>query len=184
MASSRISGFRGEFLWELEIVERQLIGLAEAIPEDKYDWRPAATARSVREVLIHVATGNFVLLDCVGAPPPLHLYGEVTERGPDRVWALVQRNDVLERELRDKSAVTSALRESLEAVQHLLSSSTDAAIDRPLHFFREETTVRRVYLRLLSHMHEHMGQMIGYARCMGLPLPWEDWRPDRRISSQ
>jgi len=47
--SPRSGGFHGEFLWELEIVERQLAALAGAIPEEQYDWRPDATARSARE---------------------------------------------------------------------------------------------------------------------------------------
>ena len=56
----------------------------------------------------------------------------------------------------------------------------DAELDRRLHFFGEETTVRRVYLRLLAHAHEHMGQMIAYLRFNGIAPPWPDWRPDRR----
>ena len=79
--SPRPGGFRGEFLWELEIVERQLIALAGAIPEEQYDWRPHATARSVPEVFVHIATGNFMFLDVIGAPPPGDLYGEMTRKG-------------------------------------------------------------------------------------------------------
>ena len=179
-ATPRIGGFRGEFLWEFEIVERQLIALAEAIPGEKYDWRPAPTARSVCEVLVHVAAGNFMLLDTIGEPPPIHLYGEVTAQGPERLWMLVGKNDELEKNLRDKTSVINALRQSLEAVNRLFSASDEGALNRPQQFFGEETTVRRVYLRLLAHMHEHMGQMIAYTRCIGLKAPWEDWRPDRR----
>jgi uncharacterized damage-inducible protein DinB len=179
-ATPRIVGFRGEFLWEFEIVERQLIALAEAIPGEKYDWRPAPTARSVCEVLVHVAAGNFMLLDTIGEPPPIHLYGEVRAQGSDRLWMLVRKNDELEKNLRDKTSVINALSQSLEAVIQSFSASDERALNRPQQFFGEETSVRRVYLRLLAHMHEHMGQMIAYTRCMGLKAPWEDWRPDRR----
>ena len=44
--------------------------------------------------------------------------------------------------------------------------ASDAELDRRLHFFGEGTTVRRVYLRLLAHAHEHMGQMIAYRGSM------------------
>jgi hypothetical protein len=57
--TSRIAGFRGEFLWELEIATRQSLAMAEAIPQEMYDWRPDIKARSVSEVFVHVATGNF-----------------------------------------------------------------------------------------------------------------------------
>jgi hypothetical protein len=61
-----------------------------------------------------------------------------------------------------------------------LSQTSDAELERGLHFFGEDTTLRRVYLRLLAHAHEHMGQMIAYCRFSGIELPWPDWRPDRR----
>jgi len=60
--TARIAGFRGEFLWELEIAIRQSVAMAEAIPPEKYDWCPDTKARTVSEVFVHVATGNFMLL--------------------------------------------------------------------------------------------------------------------------
>ena len=175
-----MSGFRAEFQGELEIVKRQLMALAEAIPDEKYDWRPADGARSVSEVLVHVAAGNFMLLDVIGSMPPVHIYGEVAAQGQERMWALVRRNDELLRELRDKASVIKLLRESLDTVDQVFGGASDEALDAPRQFFGADATVRRVYLRLLVHLHEHMGQMIGYTRCMGLPAPWPDWRPDRR----
>jgi len=76
----RIDGFRGEFLWELDIAERQMIALAEAIPPGKYDWRPDEKARSVCEVFVHVAAGNFMLLDIVGTTAPSDLYAKFQRR--------------------------------------------------------------------------------------------------------
>jgi hypothetical protein len=52
--ATRIAGFRGEFLWELEIAERQIVAIAECIPAERYDWRPVAQARSFSEVFVHV----------------------------------------------------------------------------------------------------------------------------------
>lgn len=179
-ASPRVGGFRGEFLWELEIVERQLIALAEAVPEDKYDWRPGANARSVSEVFVHVAGGNFMLLDVVGAVPPVDIYGNMSQQGSERLWALVLKNDELGETLREKNAVAGILRRSLQSVGRAFLETDQTEFDRPLQFFGEETTVRRVYLRLLAHMYEHMGQMIAYVRCIGMNAPWPDWRHDRR----
>ena len=47
-------------------VEGKLVSLAEAIPQDKYDWRPMEGVRSVSEVLKHVAGANFSLFQFVG----------------------------------------------------------------------------------------------------------------------
>jgi uncharacterized damage-inducible protein DinB len=178
----RIDGFRGEFLWELEIAERQMIALAEAIPADKYDWRPDEKARSVSEVFVHVAAGNFMLLDIVGTAAPADLYGQVPAQGSEHFWGLVKRNDELEKNVQEKTAVIDILKRTLQAVRKSFTESTDDAFDKGQYFFGEQTTVRRVYLRQLAHMHEHMGQMIAYTRFMGMTAPWPDWRPDRRSS--
>ena len=66
--ATRIAGFRGEFLWELDIAERQLVAIAECIPAEPYDWRPVAQAPPFNEVFVHVATGNFMLLYVIVAP--------------------------------------------------------------------------------------------------------------------
>jgi len=121
-----------------------------------------------------------MLLNVVGFKPPAHLYGEVTVTGPEGVWELVPRSDELSREVRDKVSVIALLRESLDIVDQVFAKASDEAFEQPLQFFGGDSTVRRVYLRLLVHLHEHMGQMIAYTRCMGLPAPWPDWRPDRR----
>jgi len=176
----RIDGFRGEYLWELEVAERQITGMAEAIPAEKYDWRPDQKARSVSEVLVHVAVGNFLLLDAVGVAAPADLYGQVPADGQGRVLGLIRRNDELEKSVREKVAVTEVLKRSLQAVRNSMTQAVDVDLDQRRVFFGQQTTVRRVYLRLLTHSHEHMGQMIAYMRINGMSPPWPDWRPSRR----
>jgi uncharacterized damage-inducible protein DinB len=178
--TSRIPGFRGEFLWELEIAERQMTAMAGAIPSERYVWRPHRDARAISEVFVHVAAGNFMLLEAVGGTAPVDLYEGVPAQGEERLWGLVRRNDELEKNIREKGTVIDVLKRSLEAIRKLFAQADDAALDQHLHFFGEQTTVRRVYMRLLAHMHEHMGQMIAYIRINSIDIPWPDWRPDRR----
>jgi len=175
-----MEGFGGEFLWELEIVEKQLLRMAETVPAERYGWRPDEKVRSVSEVLVHVAAGNFLLLDVVGSPAPGDVYAGIAAEGPERLWGIVRRNDELETSVREKEAVIGMLRRSLQAVRQSVEEAGAAQLDRRLHFFGETTSVRRVYLRMLAHSHEHMGQMIAYLRFNGIAPPWPDWRPDRR----
>jgi len=179
-SAPRIQGFRGEFLWELEIAERQLTAVAEAIPAEKYDWRPHEKARSVSEILVHVAVGNFMLLDQIGVPAPADVYGALPTETPARMWAMVKRHDELEKTLRNKDAVQSLLKRSLFTASESITRSAAEDLDRRQAFFGEQTSFRRVYLRLLAHTHEHMGQLIAYLRFNGIAPPWPDWRPDRR----
>ena len=67
------SGVRAEFLNELKIQEDKFVALAQAIPADKYTWRPAEGVRSISEVFMHVAAANYNLTKVLGVPPPAGL---------------------------------------------------------------------------------------------------------------
>ena len=178
--ASRREGFRGEFLWELEIAERQLMAIAQAIPEEKFECRPNEKGRSVSEIFVHVAAGNLMLLDQIGVPAPDDLYGKLPTETAERMWAMVKRNDEMEKNVRAKDAVATLLKRSLVTINESISHASPEQLDRILHFFGEPTAVRRVYLRLLAHTHEHMGQLIAYLKFNQIATPWPDWRPDRR----
>jgi hypothetical protein len=45
-------------------------GLAEATPEEKYDWRPEEGVRCVKEVFLHIAFANYFSPSFIGAKPP------------------------------------------------------------------------------------------------------------------
>jgi uncharacterized damage-inducible protein DinB len=175
--STRLPGFRGEYLWEFDIAEQQLLALAEAFPAERYGWRTAETARSVSEVLVHLAAGGRTLLGVEAAPD---LYGKLEGENVARIMAMVARNERLEKSITDKAAVLAFLRGSLAAWRKAFAEASDPELDRPEMFFGERTTVRRLYMRGLCHMHEHMGQLIAYARAMGMPAPWQGEREARR----
>ena len=59
-------GYDGEWVH----VSRQLVALAEAIPADKFAWRPAPGVRSTSEVFMHIALANFGLLNRTGPKMP------------------------------------------------------------------------------------------------------------------
>lgn len=178
--STRIPGFKGEYLWEFDIAEHQLVQLAEAFPADRYGWRPAESARSVSQVVVHVAAGNLMLLGVLGLEAAVDLYGKLETAMAPRMMVMIAKNDSLERSVAEKSDVIALLKRSLDAVRTGFTSAHDTELDRLDVFFGEQTSVRRVYLRALTHMHEHMGQLIGYTRAMGLPAPWPDWRESGR----
>src|SRR5262249_54007203 len=160
--AARIPGFQGEYLWELEIATRQLMAMAEALPADKFAWRPDPDARPVSAVLVHVAAGNFMLLEAVGLPVPNDLYGEVTGEGQDRLLAMGRRNVELEAMMRYRAAFFVLVKRVLVALIQFFTQSSKDELKPRLLFFGEETPVRRVYFRLLPHAHELLGQMIAF----------------------
>jgi len=93
---------------------------------------------------------------------------------------MLARNESLEKSMTDKADVLALLRTSLNAVRTAYAETSDAELERPEMFGAESSTVRRLYMRTVCHLHEHMGQLIAYARAMGLPAPWrgehDAWR--------
>ncbi len=144
-------GYEGEW----GHVSRQLVALAEAIPAEKYAWRPTPGVRSVSEVLMHVAQANFYLLSVTGPPLP-------TE---------VKSND-MEKTVTAKPEVIDWLRQSLDAVRIAHANIKPADLERKITIENRDATVDGMYLRIIVHANEHMGQLVAYARVNGIVPPW------------
>jgi len=176
--SAQLSGFKGDYLWEFDIADRQLLALAQAFPAERYGWRPAETARSVSEVLVHVAGANFTLVGTAGIEVAPDLYGKLEGEPLPRMTAMIAKNRSVEKTITEKTAVIALLKKSLDAVRETFTQTTDDELDRTEVFSGKSVTVRSFYLRGLAHLHEHMGQLIAYTRSMGMLAP--NWRESGR----
>jgi uncharacterized damage-inducible protein DinB len=141
---------------ELRHVTRQLIALADATPEDKFTWRPAPGVRSTSEVYMHIALANFYLLSVTGPKMP-----EDMKEG-------------LETSVTSKAEVIKWLKRSLEAVKEAHLAAKPEDMKRKVTVAKREATVDGMYLRILAHNNEHMGQLIAYARMTGVKPPWSN----------
>ena len=143
-------GYDGEW----RHVSRQLIALAEATPVDKFAWRPAAGVRSTSEVYMHIAEANFYLLSVTGPKMPADM------------------KEDMEKSITSKAEVIAWLKRSLEAVKLAHGKETPADLQRKVHIYDRDATVDGIYLRILVHDNEHMGQLVAYARMTGVKPPW------------
>ena len=143
-------GYDGEWTH----VSQQLIALAEATPGEKFAWRPEAGVRSTSEVYMHIATANFYLLSVTGKKMP----AELTQDSEKTVTA--------------KADVIAWLKRSLEAVKTARAAATQKDLERKVQFFGKEAAVDGLYLRIIVHANEHMGQLVAYARMTGVVPPW------------
>ncbi len=171
-----LSTFQREYLWELEIPSKQVLELAEAVPEEAYDWRPAEDARSFAAVLVHIAAGNLMLLyrADVHSAEVTRLCGSLATESPEQWLKLVRKSVGMEKTITSKDAVLDLLRSSFDAVKAAVRSMNPEELEKPREVWNEVTTYRRVYMRILAHADEHMGQAIAYVRVMGFRVPWPD----------
>lgn len=173
---THLSQFHREFLWELELARKQITELAEYIPEDAYGWRPAPDARSFSAVLVHIAMANLMLLyrADVYTPSVMEVCGGIEGEGLDQWVGTAHKGLQLERTITAKSAVLDLLKRSFDEVRAAFAVIPVEELRRMRDMGTEVSTFRRIYLRILVHGHEHMGQAVAYARTMGYPAPWPD----------
>ncbi len=143
------SSLKTEYLDDFAETCKHLDQLSQAMPANKYAWRPGAGVRSVSEVYVHIANGNFLLLSLTGVKLPAEYFPSLPPGAKGKP---------------DTQAVFKRMGE--------LSQLTAAELDRPADFFGEKTTVRRIYLRIFAHVNEHYGQSVAYARVNRIVPPW------------
>jgi uncharacterized damage-inducible protein DinB len=143
-------GYDGEW----KHVSQQLIALAEATPPEKFSWRPAAGVRSTSEVYMHIVDANFYLLSVTGPKMPADLTEDMGKT------------------VTSKPEVIAWLKRSLEAVKTAHAAETPKDLQRKVKIEGREATVDGMYLRIIIHANEHMGQLIAYARMTGVVPPW------------
>ncbi len=152
-APAKIPGFRGLFLDQLKDVESKIVSLAEAMPQEKYTWRPAEGVRSISEVYMHIAGANNFLPNFIGVKPPAGITPAMAKET-------------------DKAKVIEALKSSFDHVRQAVLNMPDADLQKPAKLFGQETTYEGVLFLIANHMHEHLGQSIAYARTNGVVPPW------------
>jgi len=150
------TGFRAEFIAEVDSVGKKLTNLAGAMPQEKYGWRPAPGIRSVSEVYVHVA----------GAGRQPSFMGVKMPAGIDRD---------MEKTITEKAKVIETLKKSLDHARSVAENLADADLDKKVKTFGgREMTQRALLVAILNHMHEHLGQSIAYARVNGVAPPWSE----------
>jgi uncharacterized damage-inducible protein DinB len=154
-AAPPASGFLAEYGAEVDRVGKQLVDLAEAVPADKYGWRPAPGVRSVGEVFMHVVNADAYIPTFVGAKP---MEG-------------VTRDS--EKTVTDKAAIVALLKKAIANAKAAGVAVPPADLEKKVKTFGNmEMTERQVLMLILNHMHEHLGQAIAYARMNGIAPPW------------
>lgn len=153
-AATAPAGTRGDLIAWLDDAQTKLTQLAEAIPQEKYSWRPGQGVRSVSEVFMHVASSNYYFPQFVGA----------------QVQSPLGRD--AENTVTNKAEVVASLKRAFDQMRTVMSNVRDADLDKTTSIFGRQSTYRYALLLAVTHAHEHLGQMIAYARSNGVVPPW------------
>ncbi|MGO9126546.1 MAG: DinB family protein [Terriglobales bacterium] len=146
---------KGQSLADLQVVQKKFLDLANALPADKFSWRPAADSRSFAEVFLHVAGERYGILGLMGTASPAGFDGKTFEKSTT-----------------DRVRIVEELNKSWEFTQKAINGMSNADFAKLLPKLGPQANAGDVIYILVADAHEHLGQVVAYARENGIVPPW------------
>ena len=146
---------KAQALLDLQAVNKKCVDLAEALPSDKLTWRPAPGTRSFAEVFLHVAGERYAILSMMGANPPAGFKPREFEKSTT-----------------EKDRIVQDLNQSWDFANKTIDSMSNADFAKPLPKLGPQANEGDVVYILVADAHEHLGQLIAYARQNSIVPPW------------
>jgi uncharacterized damage-inducible protein DinB len=160
------------FTAQLDQLEHELLRLAEAVPADGYDLRPpgevCAGMRTFGEQVRHVATLMRITAAIVGG------HASPVPPGPGNNGPAG---------IETKAAILDALRLALAEARETALSFDEANQFQPVRTVFGSQTRAEVMTALVAHSYDHYGQMVVYARLLGVTPPASEKSPVRRADT-
>jgi uncharacterized damage-inducible protein DinB len=156
-------GVVADLVSDVNETQQKFIALAKAIPPEKYDWRPAAGVRSVSEVLRHVASDNYLIPAALG-----HAADASTGiKGEDYKTA-----QAFEARKATKEQTIADVEKSFANLKSAMQGTPASKLGDQVKLFGQPFTMQKAWVLGTTHLHEHLGQLIAYARVNGVKPPW------------
>ncbi len=157
------AGLTQDLLNDIGQVERKMVALARAIPEDKFAWRPGAGVRSVSEVVMHIASDNHFFPAALGFPAD-----PATGVKPDDFNTVT----AFEKRTVTRAQAITELEKSFAFLKQSLGATRPEQMATEVKLFGQPFTTQAAWLMATTHLHEHLGQLIAYARTNNIKPPW------------
>ena len=149
------AAFRASLLKSFDEATGKIVALVDAMPEATYGWRPMEGVSSVRDVLVHLTETNLSLGARLGAKPPA---------GLDR--------KSLKDAMSTKAGALAATQQGIGYIRGVLAAISAAELLPEVNVFGSKAPKLRVAMLPVDHAHEHLGQLIAYARMNHVVPPW------------
>jgi DinB family protein len=146
---------KAQSLLDLERVQKRFVDLANAVPADKFTWRPSTDSRSFAEVFLHAAGERYGILKLMGTPAPEGFDAKTFEKSTT-----------------DKDRIISELNKSWDFTKTTINAMNNAEFAKLLPKLGPQANAGDVVYILVADAHEHLGQSVAYARVNGIVPPW------------
>jgi len=154
-AAQDAKALKSEFLTNFDDTSKKIVSLAEAVPAEKYSWKPQDGVRSIAQVYVHLIGANYAIPTALG--------------GKMRTDGRLSRD--MEKTMTDKAKIVPLLKQAMDNARQAIETGMDTP-SKATKLFGKESTNSAAALLIITHMHEHLGQSIAYARTNGVTPPW------------
>ena len=144
---------------DIDGVQKKFMALAKAVPASKLSWRPMEGARSFREVFAHVAAEGNTETAMFGRPLPA---GSRADFDAEEARLSKLPDDQL----------IAAMDRAMQSLSATMGGLSRATINTPITYYGQSTLPRVATTYTLNDLHEHLGQVVAYARMNAIVPPW------------
>jgi hypothetical protein len=159
-ATAAAVALRSAFVADLDSLQAKYVALAKAIPAEKYAWRPAPGVRSIGEVFMHVASEYYVYTPMSHGATPSPVVGRGREAFAKFEAAATKEN------------VLKHLEEGFAYAKQAVNGVEPANLVGVRKIYGRDFTIAQTSLMMSGDLHEHLGQLIAYARSNEVKPPW------------
>lgn len=152
LAQSPAPGLAQELVATWARAAANMIDVADAMPEERYDFKPTPEVRTFQEQLVHVADTVQGFIDTANG----------TKGASDSPHTLMTKADIIR-----------LLTQTFQAGQAMIGSLTDAQMVEPVKFPFGDRMVSRYgfWMGALQDAADHYGQLVIYLRLNGIIPP-------------
>jgi hypothetical protein len=158
MTKDSVASLKASFAADLDTLHQKFLGLAQAFPQDKYTWRPMDGVRSVSEVLMLAAFEGYSFI-------PNSFGAKAADLGSREEAAKL-------RTLSDKTQVIDHLNKGFAHAKKEFEAVDPATLTGKRKVMGQDRSAADVVLFIGGDLHEHLGQLIAYARTNHIVPPW------------
>jgi hypothetical protein len=168
--------FKAPVVMDLTEMGQEFLDLAQAMPPEKYGWRPSGGASSsVSELFVLAATQYFHV--------PSE-WGLIKASGYEIDGSTAQRDQTpkepLEKAVTGKDQVIRQLFDAVSYFDGIIMSLQDGDLGKTLTIQGKTTTTYASLITMDGDLHEYLAQAITYARINDVALPWMAVRDEAR----
>jgi hypothetical protein len=158
-AQAQMQSWKDVQVADLVEMKDKFVGLSNAFAESHWEYRPMEGVRSTKEVFALMIAETHMFPVAWGYQPP---QGAASGFGPE-----MQRVNALTR-----AQIMAQLGPSFDHMIGIMRGMDDAKRNESSSYFGQQMPVHANIATAMADMHEHLGQLIAYARTNRVVPPW------------